>query len=102
MMLAKFLAWLKSKNISSHAIAATAVGIATLIMTDQQVRNFILKIFANHPDIGSAVVLIAGTILKYSNPSSPAGSVAAAQVIASSPNPPTQAAVEAAKPKETP
>jgi hypothetical protein len=94
-----FVSWLKSKSITSHSVAAVAVSLATLIMTDETVRNFVLSTFDHHPKIGSSILALAGIILKYSHSSSPAGTVATAQAIESAPNPPTPAAVEAAKPK---
>ena len=91
------LAWLKSKSITSHTVAAAAVALSTLIMTDEQARDFVLKLFAAHPKIGTTIVALAGIILKYSHSSSPAGTVATAQQIVAAPDPPTQAAVDAAK-----
>jgi hypothetical protein len=95
------IAWLKSKNWTTHSIAAAAVFIAGLISTDAQVRNLVLSFFEKHPAIGTDVVALAAIILKYSRSSSKAGTVAIAQVIAASPDPPTQAAVDAAKPTAT-
>lgn len=100
--MAALIAWLKSKSVTSHSVAAGAVFIAGLISTDAQVRNIVLSFFEKHPAIGTDIVAIAGIILKYSHSSSPAGKVAAAQVIEASPNPPTQAAVDAAKPSKEP
>lgn len=65
----KFMEWLKSKNISSHTVAAAAIAASGIIMTDEQVRSFILGLFDHHPKIGSAIMLLAGTILKYSHSS---------------------------------
>jgi hypothetical protein len=94
-------AWLKSKNLTSHSIAAAAIAIATLISTDQQVRDFLLSTFQAHPKIASSAFALAGIILKYSHSSSPAGTVATAQEIQTSPAALTQDAVDAVKPKET-
>jgi hypothetical protein len=90
------LAWIRSKNITAHSIAAIGVIVATLITSDQTVRNFVLELFEKHPAIGTDIVVFAGIIIKYSNSSSAAGTVAVAKVILDSPNPPTKAAVEAA------
>lgn len=94
------LAWLKSKNVTSHTIAAAAIALATLITSDEQARDFMLKLFVAHPSVVPDIMLIAGVILKYSHSSSPAGTIAKAQVIEATPipPPPTQAEVEAAKP----
>jgi hypothetical protein len=94
------MAWLKSKNLTSHSIAAAAIALATLITTDQQVRDFLISTFQQHPKIGTGIVTLAGIILKYSHSSSAAGTVATAQHIELSPNPPTPAEVAAANPKE--
>ena len=34
-----FIAWLKSKNVTSHSIAVTVISAAGLIMSDEQVRT---------------------------------------------------------------
>jgi hypothetical protein len=91
------LAWLKSKNASSHSIAAGAVVIAGIIMTDEKVRDFVLALFAKHPDVGTAIVTIAGIIFKYSSSRTPAAIVGAAQQIQVAPNPPSQTEVDATK-----
>jgi hypothetical protein len=90
------ISWLKSKNITSHTVAVAAIFLATLISTDQQVRDFVLTIFKAHPSLGADIILLATVILKYTRSSSAAGTVAQAIVIESSPKPPTQADVNAA------
>jgi hypothetical protein len=92
-------AWLKSKNLTSHTVAAGAIALAGLIMADQQVRDFIISASVAHPKIGAGIIALAGIILKYSHSSSPAGTVATAEVIQASPNAPSPSAVEAAKGK---
>jgi hypothetical protein len=91
------VAWFKSKNITAHSIAAAAVAFATLYTTDQQFRDFVLTLVQSHPKITADLGLAVGIILKYSHSSSPAGAVAAAEVIEASPKAPSPAAVEAAK-----
>jgi len=91
--------WLRSKSITSHSVAAALVLAATVITSDQQVRDFVLGLFQAHPKIATAIVSLAAIILKYSHSSSPAGAIAQAQTIEATPNAPTQAAVDAAKPK---
>jgi hypothetical protein len=93
------VAWFKSKNITSHSIAVAIVGLASLIMTDETVRNFILGFFTKRPDVGVAIVSLAGIILKYSHSSSPAGAVAQAKAVLSEPDAPTAKQVDAATPK---
>ena len=53
--------------------------------------------FQLHPKIVSGITGLAVIILKYGHSSSPAGVVANAQSVLASPNPPTQAAVQAAQ-----
>ena len=91
-------AWLRSKNITAHTVAAFAIGLATLYTTDQQFRDFVISSFQNHPKILADITLLAGVILKYSHSSSDAGTMAKAQAIESAPNPPSAAAVDAATP----
>ena len=95
-MIAKIVAWFRSKNVTSHSIAVAAVAIATLYSTDDQFRNFVIALFQNHPKILADITLAVGIILKYMHSSSPAGTVASAQGVMDAPNPPTQAAVNAA------
>lgn len=97
MNLAVIQAWLKSKNITAHTIAVAIVFISTAIVSDQQVRDYVLQLFQAHPKIGTEIVALAAIILKYSHSSSQAGTVALAQVIETLPTKPTQAAVDAAK-----
>lgn len=91
------IAWVKSKNITAHSIAAAAIALAGLYSTDQQFRDFILSLVQNHPKIAADITLAVGMILKYSHSSSAAGTVATAQTILASPKAPTPEAVEAAK-----
>jgi hypothetical protein len=94
--IASITSWVRSKNITSHSVAVAAVAFATLYTTDDQFRNFVIAAFQNHPKILADITLAAGIILKYMHSSSPAGTVASAQVIEAAPNPPTRAAVNAA------
>ena len=89
--------WFRSKNITAHTVAVAAVTAATIITTDEQVRSFLVGVFQLHPKIVSGITGLAVIILKYGHSSSPAGVVANAQSVLASPNPPTQAAVQAAQ-----
>lgn len=91
------IAWLKSKSITSHSIAAAAVAFAVAYSTNEPLRDLVLSILKNHPVIVGDLGLAVGAILKYTHSSSPAGAVAAAEVIEASPKAPSPAAVEAAK-----
>ena len=91
------LAFFRSKNITSHTVAAAVITLAGLIMSDEQVRDFVLSTFQAHPKIGTSIVALAGIVLKYSHSSSSAGTIATAEKIVAAPNPPTPAEVDAAK-----
>ncbi len=93
----KLIAWAKSKNITAHSIAVAAIGLATLYTTDQDFRDFILGLVKDHPKISADIALAVGMVLKYSHSSSAAGTVAKAEQVMASPNPPTPAAIEAAQ-----
>jgi len=93
----KLISWFRSKNITAHSIAVAAVALATLYTTDEQFRDFVISSFQNHPKILADLTFAVGIILKYSHSSSDAGTVATAEKVMASPNPPTPAAVEAAK-----
>ena len=95
-------AWLISKNWTAHSVAVLAIGAATAITTDEQVRSLLVGIFANHPKISTGILTAAGIILKYSHSSSQAGTVATAENIMSAPNPPAPAAIAAANPLSQP
>ena len=94
------LAWLKSKNISTHTIAVALIAAATIISSDQTVRDFILTLFKDHPIIGTDLIALAGIILKYSHSLSDAGAVANAKAILDKPDSPTVAQVDAATPSK--
>lgn len=93
------VAWFKSKNISTHTVAALCIAAATLITTDSQVQQILIELFKNHPAALADVTLLAGLILKYTHSSSPAGTLATARTITSSGDAPTAAQVDAATTK---
>lgn len=62
----QIIAWLKSKNITSHAVVAGIVVLATALTTDTQVRDFFIEQFQSHPKIVAFVISLAGIIFKYS------------------------------------
>ena len=90
------ISWFRSKNLTAHSIAVAGLFVATLITTDQTVRDFVLKMFHDHPDVGTYIVVLSGIVLKYTRSSSAAGTVAAAKIIIAQPDAPTHAEVEAA------
>lgn len=95
-IIANFVAWFKSKNITAHSVAAAALAFATIYSTDGQFRDFVLSMVGAHPKIVADIGIAVGIILKYSQSTSNAGTVAKAKVIEASPNPPTPAEVTAA------
>jgi hypothetical protein len=92
------LAWLKSKNWSTHAIGISLASIATVIVSDQQAQQFLINLFNTHPAIATQIIALAGIIAAYKRSSSKAGTVAQANTIMASPNPPTASQVQAATP----
>lgn len=93
------LAWLKSKNITSHSVAVAVASAAALIMSDEQVRSWITGAFVDHPKIATGIISAAGIILKYSHSSSPAGTMAQARQVLTSPDAPTAKQVDDATTK---
>lgn len=93
------LAWFKSKSISTHSFAVVAILIAGLITGDPQVRDFVTALFQAHPTLGADIVLLAALIAKYTQSSSPAGTIATARQIIAAPDTPTQKEVDAADTK---
>lgn len=91
------IAWIRSKNWTAHSVAVFAVAAATAYSTNEDLRNLVLSILKNHPVIVGDLGLLVGAVLKYSQSSSPAGTVAKAEAIQASPQAPSPAAVEAAK-----
>lgn len=98
--------WFRSHNLSSHAFAALAIGLAGVITEDEQVRSFLVGALVNHPKIASEVILAASIVVKYSRSTSPAGAVT--NVVTDAVNAPgtvTAVAVSSTSPatqKETP
>jgi hypothetical protein len=97
-LIAQFVSWVKSKNITAHSVAVAAIAFATLYTSDEQFRDLVLSLVGAHPKIIADIGLAVGIILKYTRSSSAAGTVSQARVIADSPNPPTKAEVNAATP----
>ena len=90
------LAWLKSKSWSTHSIAIVLASVATFITTDQQAQHFIVQMLKTHPAIATQIIAFAGIIVAYKHSQSPAGTVANAEQIMTSPNAPTSSQIEAA------
>ena len=70
------IAWFKSKNITTHAIAAFCISAAVFITSDPQAQQYLLELLKAHPALATDIVLMAGLIAKYSHSSSSAGTVA--------------------------
>jgi len=99
--MAAFIAWLKSKNITTHTIAALGISAAGLITFDPQVQQFVLTLLKAHPALAGDIIILAGIVAKYSHSSSPAGTVANAKAIMALPNAPTAAQVDSASQNPT-
>ena len=93
------IAWFKSKNITTHAIAAFCISAAVFITSDPQAQQYLLELLKAHPALATDIVLMAGLIAKYSHSSSSAGTVANARAILANGSAPTTAQVDAADTK---
>jgi len=89
-------AWFKAHNWSTHSIAVVLAGLATLIVTNPQAKAFVLQFFKNNPDLGTAIVTLAGIYVAYKTSHSPAGIMAESKAIQAQPDAPTAAEVDAA------
>lgn len=58
---------LKNRKISGHVIVAGIITIAGAVITNQSLRDQILKLFIHHPDIGTGIVGICGIIVTLAN-----------------------------------
>jgi hypothetical protein len=101
----KFQAWLKSKNVTTHTVGAAILTFAVAYDSSPDLRNYIGTVFVGYPVVVTKLGILTANIVagvtlwaKFSHSSSSAGTLAKAQTIASLPNPPTQAAIDAAKP----
>jgi|HubBroStandDraft_1064217.scaffolds.fasta_scaffold505971_2 hypothetical protein len=90
------LAWIKSKNISTHVIIVFASGLACTVAADPALQAWIKTALPNHPTLTSFIVLASIAWAKQSHSSSPAGTVANAKAILAQPNAPSAAQVESA------
>ena len=85
--------WFHSKNITSHTIVALLISAATLIVTDDQVRNLLIQATIAHPKIATEIIGLAGIIFKYSRDSSTRGAALNILADANTAAPPPVAAV---------
>jgi hypothetical protein len=92
-------AWFRSKSWTAHTVAAGLVTLAGIVALDPQAQRFITALFKGHPEAVSEIILFAGLVAKYSQSSSPAGTMATARVIADKPDAPTASEVERASAK---
>ena len=95
-MWAKFIAWLKSKNITTHTIGAAIVGFAVVYNSSSEVRDYIGTLLVGYPVVVTKIGvlcadIVAGVTLwrNYSHSSSAAGTVARSNAIMASHNRPT-------------
>jgi hypothetical protein len=92
------IAWFKSKNITSHTVAAFLIVFATAYSSNLYgVRDLCIELFKNHPTIPADTLLLCGLILKYTHSSSPAGTIATAESILALPGAPTTKEIVDAK-----
>jgi hypothetical protein len=74
-------AWFKAHNWSTHSIAAFLAVAAGIIVADPQAKALVLAFFKSNPDLGTAIVTLAGIYVTYKTSHSPAGMVAASKTI---------------------
>ena len=91
-----FIAWIKSKSILAHSVAALCLTAAGVITFDPQVQQLLLALLKEHPADASDIILLAAVVAKYSHSSSPAGMLVAARDIKDSGDAPTAKQVDAA------
>ena len=98
-----FIAWLRSKNVTTHTIGVAIITFAFAYDSYAPLRDYIGTIFTGYPVVVTrigelAANIVAGVTLwrNYSHSSSPAGTLATARTIQASPDAPTAAAVDAA------
>ena len=101
----QFRAWMASKNVTTHTVGAAIIAFAFTYDSSPALRNYIGTVFVGYPVVVTKLGILTANVVagvtlwrSYSHSSSPAGILATAQVITSLPNPPTQAAIDAAKP----
>jgi hypothetical protein len=92
-------AWFKAHNWSTHSIAAFLAVAAGIIVADPQAKALVLSLFKNNPDLGTAIVTLAGIYVAYKTSHSPAGIMAESKAIQAQPDAPTAAEVDAATTK---
>lgn len=102
----KFLAWLKSKNITTHTVGAAIIAFASVYDTVPEVRNYIGQLFVGYPVVvtkfGELMLNISAAAAlwrNYAHSTSAAGAMARANAIKDAPDTPTSAQVDAATTK---
>ena len=93
------IAWFKAHNWSTHSIAAFLAVAAGIIVADPQAKELVLQFFKSNPDLGTAIVTLAGIDVAYKTSHRPAGIRAESKAIQAQPDAPTAAEVDAATTK---
>jgi hypothetical protein len=99
------LAWLKSKNVTTHTVGLAIIAFAVAYDSDKSLQNYISSIFVGHEAVVTTLGKVCANIVmgvtvwrNYSHSTSPAGAVARAKSVLDSPDAPTAKAVDAATP----
>ena len=99
----RFIAWMKSKNITTNTVGASLVAFAFAYNFSPELQKQVATLFVGHPVvitkigiITSDIVILVGLWAKYSHSSSAAGTVARSRAILANGNAPTAAQVDAA------
>ena len=65
--------WIKSRNITSHAVAGVITTVALAYVSDEQVRSFVVTLLTNHPTVLAGITWAFILWLKYSSAHSAVG-----------------------------
>ena len=102
-LVARFSAWAKSKNLTTHTIGAAIITFALTYDSSPPLRNYIGTLLTGYPVVVGKIGVLCANIgagvalwLKFSHSSSSAGTLAKANAILASPNPPTSEQINAA------
>jgi hypothetical protein len=98
-----FIAWVRSKSKTTHAIGLAIAGFAVTYDSSPQLQNYIGTLFTGYPVIVTHLGILCANIAagltiwrNYSHGLSDAGAVAYGKAILNKPDAPTPTQVEAA------
>ena len=102
----QFVAWMRSKNITTHSVGAAIVAAAFAYDRSPQLRDYIGTLLVGYPVVVTKIGVLAANIVggvilwrNYSHSSNAAGILACARTVNDGPNTPTTAQIDAADTK---